>query len=276
MNRHFAIVVLAIVISLGGNADAKVKIYKSNSNLPFVEMMLGMMVAMGILDKIPPELIGIGGYPASPLGYQNLGNQNQLKQYLASRYLGNRYPGSNYPGSIYPGSRYLGSRYPGSGYPRSGGLYPLSSGVYPGQYGSNAVPFYQNPMLGFPGASPLRNSPYNNRYRVGNDEWRPMRPSSCIGGACLAQPSNSLNGLWIAEDGEMLGIKHDQFFWTDGRDAYMSGLMDISDDHVIANIDGSNDQISYEYRVQGNDLLTRDSGGVIHNFRRYPVGRPLY
>lgn len=114
--------------------------------------------------------------------------------------------------------------------------------------------------------------------------WQPMRPSSCIEGGCLSQSNQSLNGLWVNEEGEMLGIKNDQFLWTDGKDTYMSGLMNISGDHVEANVDGSNEQISYDYRVQGNELLTRDASGVIRSFWRYQpgyhpgyqTGQPLY
>jgi hypothetical protein len=243
MKRHFAIAVLAIVIGLSGNAEAKTKIYKSNSDLPFVEMMLGMMVAMGILDKIPTELVGLNRYPTSPLSYRalayrNLNNKNLRKRYLASRYLANRYPGA-------------------------AGLYPLSST----QYGTNVSPLYNNPMLGFPGSSPFKTRRYRDSY-MGNG-WLPMRRSTCVSGSCLSQRNNSLNGLWVGEDGEMLGIKNDQFLWTDGHDQHMTGLMNISEDHVEANIDGSDRQISYDYRVQGNELLTKDASGVIRRFLRY-------
>ncbi len=256
MKRYFTIVVLAIAIGLSSHAEAKTKIYKSNTSLPFVEMMLSMMVAMGILDKIPPELIGYGGYPASPwshqgLGYQSLGNKYLMNQYLASRHLGNRYPGA-------------------------GGYSPLTSRMYPGMYGGNVSPFYQNPMLGFPGASPFNNHRYRNSYQRGTNGWLPMKRSSCVGGSCLSQRGNSLSGLWIGEDGEMLGIKNDQFLWTDGQDKHMTGLMNISDDHVEANIDGSDRQISYDYRVQGNELLTKDSSGVLRRFRRYQAVPPVY
>ena len=74
----------------------------------------------------------------------------------------------------------------------------------------------------------------------------------------------------------MLGIKNDQFFWTDGQELHMSGLMNVSDDHVVANNDGSNEQISYDYRVQGNELLTRDEGGVVRIFWRYQPTPLLY
>lgn len=257
MKKHIAVVVLAIVIGLCGNAVAKVKIYKSNSDLPFVEMMLGMMVAMGILDKIPPEFIGLNRYGSSPYGYNNLSYRDRIKQYLARRHLANRYPGGIYPGSRYPGY---------------GVSYPVSRGLYPNRYGVGTAPFYQNPMSGFPSSSPFGHSRNYNRH----DSWQPMRPSTCVGGSCLARSSNSLNGLWVGDDGEMLGIKNDQFFWTDGQELHMSGLMNVSDDHVVANIDGSNEQISYDYRVQGNELLTRDEGGVIRVFWRYQPIPPVY
>jgi len=241
MKRHFTIIVLAIVIGLSSHAGARTKIYKSNTNLPFVEMMLNMMVVMGILDKIPPELLTRGGYPGSPWNYQGMGYQNLSKQDLARQYLARRYMGNQYPG----------------------------------MYGTSAAPFYQNPMLGFPGSSPFRYQRYTNRYPGGVNGWQPMRPSTCVGGSCLSQRRNTLSGLWIGEDGEMLGIKNDQFLWTDGHDRHMTGLMNITDDHVDASVDGSDRQISYDYKVRGNELLTKDSGGTVRHFRRYQA-RPVW
>jgi len=228
MKRHFTVVVLAIAIGLSGHAEAKLKLYKSNTNLPFVEMMLNMMVVMGILDKIPPELLSRGGYPGSPWNYHNpayrgLGNQNLSRQDLMNQYLASRTMGRTIPGQ-----------------------------------------------------SPFAYQRYRNSYQAGPSGWLPLRPSTCVGGSCLSQRHNSLNGLWIGEAGEMLGIRDDQFLWTDGRDRHMSGLMNISEDHVVANVDGSNRQISYDYKVQGNELLTKDSSGVIRHFRRYPSGPVLY
>jgi len=231
MKRYFTILALTIVISLNAHAGAKNKLYKSNTNLPFVEMMLNMMVVMGILDKIPPELLNRGGYQG--LGYQGLAYPNMGKKELLRQYLTNRYAGNGYPNA----------------------------------YSGNISPFYQNPVRGS----------FNNPYaRYSGTDWQPLRPGTCVGGSCLSQRVNSLNGLWMGPDGEMLGVKNDQFLWTNGRDQHMSGLMNVTEDHVVANVDGSNRQISYDYKVQGNELLTKDASGVIRNYRRYPAGRVLY
>lgn len=229
MKRYFTILVLTIVISLNAHAGGKNKLYKSNTNLPFVEMMLNMMVVMGILDKIPPGLIGRSGYGGyQHPAYSTMGRNELLRQYLANRFSGQ---------------------------------------VYPNTYGGNISPFYQRPFQGY------LNNPYS---RYSGTNWQPLSPSSCVGGSCLSQRVNSLNGLWIGTDGEMLGVKNDQYLWTDGRDQHMSGLMNVSKDHVVANVDGSNRQISYDYRVQGNELLTKDAGGVIRHYRRYFAGPVLY
>jgi hypothetical protein len=231
------------VIGLSSHTEAKTRIYKSTTNLPFVEMMLNMMVVMGILDKVPPELLGHGGYLSSPWGYRGLGYNNLGKRDLVKQYLARRYWGGNTPGL----------------------------------YGPRSASFYQNPMLGFPGSSPFRYRQYRDSYYPGSGGWIPLRPSSCVGGSCLSQLGNSLNGLWIGEDGEMLGIKNDQFLWTDGQDMHMTGLMNVTSDHVVANIDGSDRQISYDYKVQGDELLTKDSSGTIRYFHRYyPTGPRLY
>lgn len=234
------------------SVQARVKYYRSNSNMPFVTMMLNMMVVMGILDKIPGEYAGgYGGMPGwSPYGYRraNPGWRN----YRTGRY-------SSYPG--WRSGAYRG-RYPGYNSP------------YYSPYSS-----YRNPLALYPGVSPYR-SPIKNRpdiqkaYRDYNRSWLPMSPATCKDEPCDFDQSE-LTGLWVTDEGEMLGIRNEQFLWTDGVDAYVTGLMDISPGYVVANVDESDQQIVYQYQLEGDHLITRDRGGEIRHFWRKLDQQPL-
>ena len=100
-----------------------------------------------------------------------------------------------------------------------------------------------------------------------------MEPSACIDQPCDFDQSE-LTGLWVSDDGQMLGIRNEQFLWTDGVENHITGLMDISPGYVIANVDDSDQQIIYQYKREGNHLITRDKGGVIRHFWR-ESGKPL-
>jgi len=71
-------------------ARAEVKLYQYDGKLPFVQMMLNMMVAMGILDRLPSSG-RYGGYPSSSWG----GLSNPYARALAMRGLS--------PGSVFAG-----------------------------------------------------------------------------------------------------------------------------------------------------------------------------
>ena len=79
----------------------------------------------------------------------------------------------------------------------------------------------------------------------------------------------------MTDDGEMLGIRNEQFLWSDGVETYITGLMDISPGYVVANVDESDQQIVYQYLLEDDHLITRDRGGVIRHFWRESGEQPI-
>jgi len=57
-------ILLLSIISQPVNADTKY--YQYNGDMPFIEMMLNMMVAMGMIDKVPPGMSGYNSFYRNP------------------------------------------------------------------------------------------------------------------------------------------------------------------------------------------------------------------
>ncbi len=80
--KKTVIAALLLVFLSGQVARAEVKLYQYDGKLPFVQMMLNMMVAMGILDRLPSNgRYGLGAYPSSSWG----GLSNPYARALALR-----------------------------------------------------------------------------------------------------------------------------------------------------------------------------------------------
>ena len=156
MKRRLSIVAL-LMLTTSFSTFASVKYYRSTTDIPFVEMMINMMVAMGMLDRVPVG--GYGGYPASfgspysswgnysrsPWGTSPWGGQGASPWMLSgpgiSPWGGTPYAGSPWGGSPYAGSPWGGSPYnagqlggaPYGGAPYRGSQYRGSRyGGYPG------------------------------------------------------------------------------------------------------------------------------------------------
>ena len=221
MKKSISIVLLALLISSAPDALSKVKFYKSNTNLPFVEMMLSMMVAMGILDKIPPQFV-------SPTYFQ---------------------PGAGW------GNPYL--RYSRLGlYPASlGGVSPLitrSGGASPLYPGLTGIPSYKHLQPVYPQYSPFRSQHFEKPLKKKKYKRKSVAkpPASQLYAEGFSK--SSLNGLWMSDYGEMFAIKNGRFFWTDGQKNYIHGVMEITNDHVVASIENSDRVITYQYKIKGD------------------------
>jgi len=83
---------------------------------------------------------------------------------------------------------------------------------------------------------------------------------------------SSLNGLWMSDFGEMFAIKNERFFWTDGHKNYIHGVMKIMPDYVVASIENSDQVITYQYKLKGDELITRDKGGKVRVFTHMDIG----
>ena len=178
--------------------QAVTKHYTYNGDLPFVEMMLNMMAAMGMIDKVPPYLTG----------YQN---------YYAN---------------------------------------PSFESPYSAQYNLNS------PLV------PQRNVPYSNPSEViSNPRF------SCVTGNCGNNKSVQLNGVWVTRYGEMLGIKNNDFLWSDGRTRYLKGLVKVRENDFSLKVNGNGPIMSYQYQIDNMRLQTRDTNGEVRNFIRMPMNQ---
>ena len=58
--------------------NADMKYYQYNGDMPFIEMMLNMMVAMGMIDKVPPGMPAYNGFYTNPY----MGSPYQTQPYF--------------------------------------------------------------------------------------------------------------------------------------------------------------------------------------------------
>ncbi len=287
MRIRFPSLLLVGVLCLGiGQALAGApRFYKYNGNLPFVEMMLNMMTVMGILDKVPvnvmrdyyySDLLG-SGLPGGAGSNPWLRNAWMQRQGLA----GFDAPGMNPWGTMQnpfalnmlaanPWSAGPWSASPWSAYSRGGNPW----GTLP----------WSPPLAGAPDAWSGGVSPLSRLARSGREGgWPPgSEPDSpCVTAFCGLRPAppaartTTMDGLWIADNGEMLGIKRQRFLWSDGQSRYLTGKLRRSADKLIARVDGDDRVMTYQYRLQANRMVTQGPDGVVRRFVRVPVNNRL-
>jgi len=89
----------------------------------------------------------------------------------------------------------------------------------------------------------------------------------CITDFCgLKKPD--LDGFWVAQNGEMLGIKNQKFLWSDGASRYLTGLIKVENEYLLAKVEGHEQIMTFKYKLAGNHLLTLQPDGVIREFIR--------
>ena len=80
-----------------------------------------------------------------------------------------------------------------------------------------------------------------------------------------------LNGLWIGDNGAMLGIRGNRFLWYDDNNQYTTGQLAKTPTMMKARIEGSTTAVRYHYRLHGNELVILSSDGKMHTFNRMPL-----
>ncbi|RKZ58400.1 MAG: hypothetical protein DRQ44_14755 [Gammaproteobacteria bacterium] len=106
--------------------------------------------------------------------------------------------------------------------------------------------------------------------RQSKKQHRQEKP--CITDFCGLKKPN-LNGLWVAQDGEMLGIKNKRYLWSDGDSRYLTGQLKVQNEYLLANVDGHEKLMRFKYKLAGNHLLTMQPDGKIREFVRTPNNR---
>jgi hypothetical protein len=367
------LIVLLLTLAVGQLASADVRNYRYDGNMPFIKMMLSMMSAMGMIDRVPSDGLNGGYYPQSRWGGQNgrYGNSPfQRSPWMSSPWM--NAPGLDHYGSAWNDDRwgeprwgilpvdsyspYNNSAY---GYPRD--VSPWSSSELSGwvdepwetsswnpeaqKRSQQAQPLANQPQQqvtqapvanpGYREGQPMRNTPagsqqvgqaqydsQNNRQnerrnepqaysrsplsklsppqqyrteqypaqqypeqsrrqyetRANNQSPPAHRPASkpprnsvkqkpCVTEYCGLKKPN-INGFWVTQDGEMLGIKNNEFLWSDGEKRRLSGRMKIDNEYLIFNVEGSKSLMHFKYKISGNRLLTMQPDGKIREFAR--------
>jgi len=97
-----------------------------------------------------------------------------------------------------------------------------------------------------------------------------IREKPCVSEFCGLKKPN-LNGLWMAENGEMLGVKNKRYLWADSNERYLTGQLLIQNEYLLASVDGHEKTMRFKYKFAGNHLLTMTPDGTIREFVRAPV-----
>ncbi len=118
----------------------------------------------------------------------------------------------------------------------------------------------------------------NNGYKAEKTSWsgRPSSPSYKRSGYRTGnkKPYGKLNGLWVGENGEMLGIRGNRFLWYDDNNQYAKGQLVKSPTMMKARIEGASTIVRYHYKLQGNELVIMSRDGMMRTFNRMPLMQP--
>ena len=79
-----------------------------------------------------------------------------------------------------------------------------------------------------------------------------------------------LNGLWIDDNGEMLGIRGDRFLWND-KNRYAKGLLIKSPTMMEARIKETRTRIRFRYKLRGDEMVITSRDGRMRTFHRMPL-----
>ena len=199
-------IILISVLTSGNSAYARLKYYQYDGDIPFIEMMLNMMTAMGIIDKVPV---------------------NYMQDIVSGRY-------NNYRLNEYVAPPYQ---------------------AIPNQ----AFPYQTAPNFGY--------NRFSNWSQPGNSRFN----NNCQSILC-GNRAATLNGVWVASNGEMFGIKDNKFLWNDGKQQYLTGTVQVNRDKIITTIDGLNQIIPYQYALKDNRLQIRDRNNIVKVFQRVKSG----
>lgn len=94
-----------------------------------------------------------------------------------------------------------------------------------------------------------------------------IRQPPCVTEFCgLKKPS--IDGLWVTQNGEMLGVNKQKFLWNDGAKRYLSGQIKIQNEYLVARIEGREQLMHFKYKLSGDHLLTMQPDGITREFMR--------
>ena len=142
---------------------------------------------------------------------------------------------------------------------------PLSKLAQPGVNQSARNQPYPYDQTQADRARQQRQSPLQKRSKV---KPAPVQ-KACVTEFCgLKKPD--MNGLWVAQNGEMLGIKNNRYLWSDGDSRHLTGQIKIQNEYLLTSVDDHEKIMRFKYKLAGNRLLTMQQDGVIREFVRIP------
>jgi hypothetical protein len=120
-----------------------------------------------------------------------------------------------------------------------------------------------------------RQNPGNDGYKAEKTSWfanpSSMRYRHSGHRKVNNRPYRKLNGLWIGDNGAMLGIRGNRFLWYDDDNQYAKGQLVKSPTMMKARIEGSATVVRYHYQLHGNELVIMSRDGKMHTFNRMPL-----
>lgn len=174
-----------------------------------------------------------------------------------------------------PGNQQTGNRQNSTGYNTSP-LAKLAPPRYPGPspmqqpMKQSRPPTAQQQAVRRP--SPLSKRSRQNPENMPRNGWAnkpantiPQKP--CVTEFCGLKKPN-LNGLWVAQNGEMLGIKNHRYLWSDSNSRYLTGQIKIQNEYLLANVDDHDKLMRFKYKLAGDHLLTMQPDGTVREFVR--------
>lgn len=260
--------VLLLMFVSSQYVHAEIKTYQYDGKLPFVQMMLNMMVAMGILDRVPGNgYYGINRFSGSP--------------WSSSSWRDDGYGVAGTPW----GSPSWGVLPPES-YSLNGWVnepWETSSWNDQRQLAQSNNAATQNNNYDNTDRTHAVSSPPTRVDRQDNESPKQVPPQStaqkqssekgsvdqklCVTDFCgLKKPD--LNGLWVSHDGEMLGIKNKSYLWSDGDSRYLTGKIKTQNEYLLTSIDGYQGLMRFKYKLSGDRLLTMQEDGRVREFVR--------
>jgi len=327
---------LLLIVFCGQTVHAQTKVYQYDGKLPFVQMMLNMMVAMGILDRLPSNgayggygsnspwsrmsnpysrAMAMQGFPSNPVADSAWGNPGwgvlPIDSYTRNYNSGYEQPGYASVGSSTDLDVWVNEPWDSSVWNPEAKM-PVNESFKQAQNAplQQTVPLVQNFNYNVPANTSNQVSPTpptsqvrpsrqqrsplaklaqpaaalnrNNRQQNTKQTSKQKKPSPlrkqlnqkpCVTEFCgLKKPT--LNGLWVAQNGEMLGVKNHRYLWSDNNSRYLTGQLKIQNEYLLANVDGyDNKLMRFKYKLAGNHLLTMQPNGKIREFVRMPMNQ---
>lgn len=278
------ILLILLLMCLGGQlVSADVRNYQYDGKLPFVQMMLDMMSGMGILDRVPANGT-YGRYGAGRYGASRYSNSPWSRSFLRGNGRNDGGWGDNgLGGRLWDDDKWGDPRWgvlPPESYASSGwGDESWQNSPWNSQrQAARTESAYNENDMSTGGSSPRAGvgQPYQPRRQPSAKQTSrqsnnllnsELKQKPCVTDSCgLEKPD--LNGLWVSEMGEMLGIKDNSYLWSDGDSRYLTGRIKVENEYLLTSIDGSPQLVRFKYKYSGNHLLTSDPNGKIREFMR--------